>query len=205
MEVSLLANSNLIFNSNCYGVLSEKAAIVIDPGKYTPETADFLNRNKDKERLILLTHCHFDHIGGAKQLSEKTGVKIAIGKTEAKYLNLNEYNLGSIFHREVDSIYPAFTFDDEEEYILGDLTIKTMLTPGHTIGSVCYLIDGVLFSGDTLFFKNVGRTDLAGGDSEKLMNSLMKLCFLPDDTVVYPGHANMTTIGHEKQYNPYMR
>ncbi len=204
MRINLLLNGLSALCSNCYGVLSNKAAIVIDPGRCTDDIVDFLNRNSDKERLILLTHAHFDHIGGAKELREKTGVEIAVGADEAESLHTLEFNLSERFRSPLTDLYADKTFSDKEICTVGDLHIKTIFTPGHTKGSVCYLIENTLFSGDTLFYETVGRTDLPSGSSESMRKSLKKLFkTLSDDIAVYPGHGGETDIYHERIFNPY--
>lgn len=204
MKVSYLLKACSVLFSNCYGIQGDKAAVVIDPGKYDEKIVEFLNSNKDKQRLILITHAHHDHIAGAKQISEETGVKIAIGEEEAESLHTLKYNLSERFRNPITDLYADITFTNNQVYSLGDLNIKTIFTPGHTKGGVCYLINGSLFSGDTLFYETIGRTDLPGGSSEEILKSLQKLLnTLPDETMVYTGHGGETTIGHERTFNPF--
>lgn len=190
---------------NCYLISTEKTAIVIDPGFYSAEVEDFLKNNLSKERLILLTHCHFDHIGDADRLREVTNTKIAIGALDNDSLSNENKNLSNLFGVELKPFSADITFDDGEVYSIGDIEIKVIHTPGHTLGGVCYLIDGVLFSGDTLFNGSIGRTDFPDGDFSTLKNSVNKIYQLPDDTKVYSGHGDVTTIGYEKKYNPFIR
>lgn len=188
---------------NCYLLLSEKAAIVIDPGFYSYEISEFLNNNIDKERMILLTHSHFDHVGAAKQISDETGVKIGIGKNDAPALSDPNVNLSSVFATAFKEFKPDFNFSDMEEISVGDIKIKVFETPGHTFGSVCYLIDNHLFSGDTIFFESCGRTDFPGGSLNNIKESFYKLISnVNPDVTVYPGHGSYTTIEHEIQCNP---
>lgn len=191
--------------TNCYMLSGEKGAILIDPGFKSEITKNFLDENKDKERLVLLTHAHFDHIGGAPFLREDTGVKIAIGKDEAKNLTNPLVNLSLQFHAKFGTFNADLELEDGQEITVGDLTFKVIFASGHTTGGVVYLFDGVLFSGDTLFYESVGRTDFPGGDFTVLENSVRKLYSLPDSTTVFPGHGPETTIGHEKKFNPYVR
>ncbi len=206
MEIKFLLKGHLATYSNCYGILTEKAAIVIDPGKYTAEIKNFLCQNADKVRLILITHAHYDHIGGALQLREETDVKIAIGKNEEFALSDRAFNLSGRFTPAIPAFNADYTIEDEEEFTVGDITVKAIETPGHTVGGMCYLINDCLFSGDMLFFETVGRVDLPGGNITDMKESLDRIMWLfEDDTKVYSGHGEITTIGHEREYNPYLR
>ena len=206
MKIEMLLKGHLATYCNCYGITTEKAAIIVDPGKYTAELAEFLKNNADKARLILLTHAHYDHIGGALQLREETGVKIAIGKNEEFALSDRAYNLSGKFTPAIPPYNADYTIEDEEEFTVGDVNIKAYELPGHTVGSMCYLMDSSLFSGDVLFCETVGRTDLPGGNMSDMKKSLDRVLWLFDDNVnVYSGHTQPTTIGHERIYNPYLR
>lgn len=192
-------------NENCYLVSSDNAAIVIDPGYYSDEITAFLKDNSSKERLIMLTHCHFDHIGAAKKLSETAGVKIAIGRLDDDGLSNPSYNLSSTFRTHLEPFNADILLEDGNIVTVGDLKIKVILTPGHTKGSVCYLIGNNLFSGDTLFYESFGRTDFPGGSEEEIINSFYKLITKLDKTVkVFPGHDDPTTIEHEAEFNPLL-
>lgn len=206
MEVKFLLEGHLATYSNCYGILTQKAAIVVDPGKYTTKLADFLNDNTDKTRLILITHAHYDHIGGALQLRQQTGVKIAIGKNEEFALSDTAFNLSGRFTPAIPPFNADYTIEDEEEFTVGDITVKAFETPGHTVGGMCYLINDCLFSGDMLFYETVGRVDLPGGNMYDMKQSLDRMMWLFDDEIkVFSGHGEMTTIGHERKNNPYLR
>ena len=206
MEVKVLSASRYVLTSNCYGILTEKAAVVVDCGKYNAGIADFLKSNADKSRIILLTHAHFDHIGGAEELREKTGVPIAIGKTEAQRLSDPDYNLSGRFGKPIHPFKPDYEILDEQTVTVGDLKIRAYEMPGHTKGSMVYLAGNNLFSGDTLFAGSIGRTDFLSGDADEMMASLERMLWLFDDSVnVYPGHDEKTTIGEEKESNPYLR
>lgn len=206
MEVKLLLNGLYIARSNSYGVLSDNAAVVIDCGKYDLALQNFLYNNADKSRLILLTHAHFDHILGAEKLREKTSVPIAIGKTEAENLCNPEYNLSARLRNPIHKFEPDYLISDEQTVTVGDIKIKAYETPGHTKGSMVYLIGDNLFSGDTLFKNSIGRTDLLSGNNDEMRASLDRIMWLfGDDVKVYPGHDEPTTIGEERKNNPYLR
>lgn len=192
-----------LIKTNCYLLSSEKAAVVIDPGFKSELTAEFLNESADKERLILITHAHFDHIGGADELRRLTGVKIGIGAKDEKDLSDPKINLSDKFHAGVKPFKADILFSDGDEFTVGDIPFKVILTPGHTVGEVCYLSGNSLFSGDTLFKGSVGRTDFPGGDTRILLRSVKKLVALPGGTEVYPGHGDFTTIAEEKNNNMF--
>lgn len=194
-----------LIKTNCYLLSTERAAVVIDPGFDRPSTLEFLNENSDKERLILLTHAHFDHIGGAEALREKTGVRIGIGEPDAQGLADTALNLSDMFHANINPFKPDLTFKSGQVITVGDISFKVIGTPGHTVGGVSYLTGNCLFSGDTLFENSIGRTDFPGGDIRVLKRSVKKLLTLPGDTKVYPGHGDSTTIVREKEYNMFAR
>ncbi len=196
---------NNIWMTNCYFLESENAAIVIDPGYERESILTFLNKNEGKERLILLTHGHFDHIGGADYLRQKTGVKIGIGALDVPALSDDDLNCAYLFKRKLEPFSADYKYLDDDLIKVGDIELKVIFTPGHTVGGVSYLCGDNLFSGDTLFKTSVGRTDFAGGSFEELEKSIKKLYTLPDETVVYSGHGESSTIGFEKKYNPFVR
>lgn len=191
---------------NCYLVSTAAAAVVIDPGFENLRAEEFLLEGSDKQRLILLTHAHFDHIGGALRLREKTGADIVIGRCDNEYLSVPEVNLSNSFGVRLEPFCADRTVDDGDIINAGDMEIKVLHTPGHTVGGVCYLINESLFSGDTLFCGSVGRTDFPGGDFGVLSASVKRLySLLPNETTVYPGHGEATDIGREKSYNMLVR
>lgn len=174
---------------------------MIDPGLRDPKITNFLLDAKDKERLILITHAHFDHIAGAPDLREKTGVPIGVGIDDSDALSDPHENLSGRFYPKFPSFKADRTFEDGDIVTVGDLSFQVIKTPGHTVGGVSYLIENALFSGDTLFEGTVGRTDFPGGDIGALKKSVKKLLALDPDTVVYPGHDGFTTIGRERTSN----
>lgn len=203
MEIKTLVLGAL--QSNCYLISTQKAAVIIDPGFDSNITLDFLKQNKDKQRLILLTHGHFDHIGGAKALREATNTKIAISKEDSQFLLDPNLNLSAQFGEALPPFEADILIDLEDEISVGDLTFKIIKTPGHTTGGLCFLIGEYLFSGDTLFCRSIGRTDFPNGNFSQLKASIEKLYTLDDDTIVLSGHGPETTISEEKLYNPFVR
>ena len=203
MEIKTLVLGAL--QSNCYLISTTKAAVIIDPGFDSNITLDFLEQNKDKQRLILLTHGHFDHIGGAKALREATNTKIAISKEDSQFLLDPNLNLSAQFGEALTPFEADILIDLEDEISVGDLTFKIIKTPGHTTGGLCFLIGEYLFSGDTLFCRSIGRTDFPNGNFSQLKASIEKLYTLDDDTIVLSGHGPETTISEEKLYNPFVR
>lgn len=191
--------------ANCYMLECEDCAIVIDPGKYSEKVRDFLEENADKHRIILLTHAHFDHIGGAARLREETGVSIAVCKDDASALGDTKINLSDRFHARLTPFSADILLSDGQTLMFGNTEIKAIATPGHTPGGMCFFINGCLFSGDTLFLNSIGRTDHYCGDEAALLKSVRKIVDMFDGEVqVYAGHGQPTTIEHEKNYNPYL-
>ena len=195
------------FASNCYivGSQSNKEGMIIDPGD---EAKQILKRVKDLEldiKFIALTHGHIDHTGALKEVREVTGAKVAIHADDAKSLKVQ--SLSRIFGLSYPTPPPPDRLlKDGDSIDVGDMHFEVLHTPGHTSGGICLLGEGVVFSGDTLFNYGVGRTDLPGGSSSQLMNSIQtKLMTLPDNTVVYPGHGPDTTIGAERKGNTFLR
>lgn len=188
-----------IYDCNCYGVSTDKAALIIDPSVFDKNLTDFFEENADKEKLILITHAHPDHISGAEELREKTGVKIGIGEFDAPLLKepASSFNKKIMFDSDM-------LLKDGEEIALGDIVIKVIHTPGHTRGGVCYLMGKTMFSGDTLFCETIGRTDLPTGSFKDMRESLEKLIKLDPSIKVCPGHGRSTTIENEIKYNPYI-
>ena len=190
--------------NNIYLVADEKSgeAVLIDATQDLPEIQKAVKDLGVKVKYILLTHGHFDHIFGLNSLKKSLNAPAVICKDDLVISdNINEFT--RLFGLP-DSVPPKYDMyiKDGDEILLGSYKIKVIHTPGHTEGGVCYLVDGKLFSGDTLFRGSVGRTDLFGGNFDKLSDSIKnKLIKLDDKTEVFPGHGDMTTIGFEKKYN----
>lgn len=187
-------------NVNSYFLVNDiNQAVVIDSGENYKKIKQVSEQYGFIINAVLLTHAHFDHSGNAKKLQDD-GAKIYISKIDAKKL-LNDDNLSIDFGRKFDYLTADYTFEDGDVLNICDIEIKVIATPGHTDGSVCFMVDNALFTGDTLFFGSVGRTDFKSGDREQMIKSIKKLFSLDGDYSVYPGHDDFTTLERERKYN----
>lgn len=194
--------------TNCYIVSDEvtKDALIIDPGADAKKLSDVIRKKELKVQAILLTHGHFDHMMAAKELCAEYSVKLYCYESEKELMEDPVMNVSKMFRFEC-SVSPDETFQDNEELHFGSLSCRVIHTPGHTRGGVCFYFEPekVLFSGDTLFFESVGRTDMPTGNARLLTEKVReRLWVLPDETAVYPGHGAPTSIGYEKRNNPYI-
>lgn len=193
-------------STNCYLVYNEntREAVVVDPA----DNGDYI-LNKCRELTltpvaVLLTHGHFDHIMAVPELRRAFHIRVYASETEDEMLADIRKNMTGGVGRNISFHADQLLHDGDELDFLG-FRWKVLETPGHTSGSVCYYLpeEEVLLAGDTLFLESFGRTDLPTGSGSQLMRSIVdKLFVLPEDTMVYPGHGDPTTIGHEKLYNP---
>jgi glyoxylase-like metal-dependent hydrolase (beta-lactamase superfamily II) len=179
--------------------------VIIDPGD---EPQKILAQIKDgsKPVSIVNTHGHPDHVGANAPLAQKFKLPIYIHQEDAGSLSPVRMSLANVYTGlSAKASQPSHLLAGGEEIRFGNNFLKVIHTPGHTRGGICLYIPGHLFSGDTLFYEEVGRTDLPGGSDEALIKGIKeKLFILPPGTVVYPGHGPSTTIGHEKEYNPWV-
>ena len=204
--------------TNCYFLYrdGEQEAIVVDPADKGQSIYSALLKNGFRVVGILLTHGHFDHIWGLDALRETVNaaaeadglepVKVYAHEDERALLKDVHMNMSEWAGRAC-STYADVYVKDGQEITLADMTCKVIATPGHTEGGCCYYFEeaGYLIAGDTLFAESVGRTDFPTGSMGTLVRSIReKLLGLPEDTKVYPGHGDSTTIGHEKKYNPFL-
>ena len=195
--------------TNCYFLINhdEKKVIVIDPGDNAKELANKIVELGLEAEAILLTHGHFDHVGGVEGLADRFGVKVYAHKDEEETLKNPNLNLGADMGMAKNPVYHADIFlNDGDEISLAGFKIKVLHTPGHTPGGACFYLEeqGIVFSGDSLFCQSIGRTDFPGGNARQLVSAVKeKLLTLPDETKVFPGHEDRTTIGFEKKYNPF--
>lgn len=201
------------FDENTYIIYDEttKEAAIIDPGCFseTEETTlvEFVEKEELVVKYLINTHCHLDHIFGNNFVKTKYNPKYLIPQKDL-FLLENAPKMGSAFGIEMNEvIHPDGFYDEDTTFTLGDTEIKPLFTPGHTPGEYCLYSpsEGICIAGDVLFEQGIGRTDLWGGDYDILIQSIRtKLFTLPDETVVYPGHGNTTTIGNEKKTNPFL-
>lgn len=196
-----------MLETNCYLVWDEQGiGAVIDPGDNASAILGAIQEQGITVEAVLLTHVHFDHFMAAQTVLQRTGAKLYVPAADAAALTDPALNLTALIGTPyVLPTEPTRTLCDGDTVTVGDLTFTVWHTPGHTVGSSCYQIEDTLFAGDTLFCGSVGRTDLPGGDAAVLLRSLSRLKALPDDTEVLSGHGEPTTIGWEKEQNPYWK
>ena len=194
---------------NTYFAIEEETnnAIIIDPGAEAEKLINIIEKEGLNLKYIVLTHAHFDHIGACAKIKEKFNVPIVLGEGEEVLLENGNNNLSSVYGETIELKGDKYLKDGEILKFGENLEFKTIQTTGHTPGGICIYFekDNVLFSGDTLFYGSIGRTDFPYGSSSDLIKSLDKLKKLPDETYVYSGHGPKTTIGTEKNINIYMQ
>lgn len=192
-----------LVQSNTYVLTDDGVnAIVIDPGDDEQKVLDALKENHLKCNAVLLTHAHFDHANGAKSLKIEHGALIYLHKKEVLLVN-SAYNLASKFGKAFNSFNPDVLLKDGQGLDLCGIKIQVLHTPGHTQGSCCFIINNVIFSGDTLFNLSIGRTDFPTGSVLDMKKSLKKLFSLKYDYSVFPGHGVATKLFFERDNNPY--
>lgn len=211
MEINGLEIDSAVVGSvgtNCYIVRRKGAdrCVVVDPGDNGREIASFIKKQGMMVEAILLTHAHFDHILGVTDLKTNAGGRICVLDAEKDLLEDANLNVSSMAGEAV-ALQADLLLKDGQTYEMAGLTFAVIHTPGHTKGSCCFYLkeEGVLFSGDTLFFESIGRTDLPTGNGNAIRESLnRKLLTLPEEVKVFPGHGPVTEIGYEKDNNPYV-
>jgi hydroxyacylglutathione hydrolase len=197
--------------TNCFILVNEKtgSAAVIDPGGFDAGLVSEIGKNEiERVEMILLTHGHYDHLLGVYDLKKYTGAKVAIHEDDSGCLDNESESLAFHLGRGVQKyLKPDIVLSDNSSLSLGDIVIDVIHTPGHSRGSVCFVCEQekTIFTGDTLFKNDVGRTDLPGGSMTQLQKSIKKLSCLSNDYIVYPGHDGFTTMADEKNNNRYMR
>lgn len=189
-----------VYAANCYILVDDdtKECAIIDAGGDADEIESAIEDMNGNPKYLLLTHGHFDHVGGVEEICKKYNIPFYISKTDEEYMEKDNSVFGTLpkasgYLKEGDAIK------------LGNYEIKVIETPGHTKGGLSFFVDGKVFTGDTLFQGSVGRTDFIGGDMSEIIGSIKnKLLPLGDDVRVYPGHGPSTTIRVEKVRNPYL-
>lgn len=193
--------------TNCYFVYQEGATdvIVFDPAAHGDVIFQKLTDAGFTVKAICLTHGHFDHIYGLAALKKLTGAPVYAAEAEKELMGNTDWNVSELFGRPITAEADVYLRDGDKVEEVG-LTAKVILTPGHTSGSCCFYFEeaGILVSGDTLFEESVGRSDFPTGSEGTLIRSIRERLFtLPDETKVFPGHGEQTSIAHEKKYNPF--
>ncbi len=197
------------FEVNCYLYwdAASKDAVILDPGGDENLILEMVASSGATPRAILLTHGHIDHIAAVGVVKEKLQIPLYVGQADQDLL-VNPSDFVSTFYGKPVHSPPAdFLVTDEQLLTFGTIALRVLATPGHTPGGVCYLDErqGALFCGDTLFYGSVGRTDLPGGSYDQLIESIRtKILTLPDEIVCLPGHGPKTTVGAERNNNPFL-
>ena len=194
-------------DNNNYLIVDEKTkeAALIDCSSIDDRIDEEIEKQGANLKYILLTHGHFDHIAGIRPDRFKNNPQIVMHKADLGWLNNANQYLPMFGMPEITIPKVDVFVDDGDTIQLGSLEIKVLHTPGHTQGGVCYLVDGNLFSGDTIFREAVGRCDLEGGNFNQIVESIEdKIFTLPPETVIYPGHGNITSVEWEKEHNRFL-
>lgn len=205
MQVRTLAVGPL--GTNCFVVWDEATleGVVIDPGGEAARILRTIEELGLAIRFVINTHGHGDHILANSELREATGAPLCIGEHDAPLLTDSQANLTAWAGLPYRAQPADRTLREGDEVSFGGVTLRVLDTPGHTPGGISLIGPGCVFAGDCLFESSIGRTDFPGGSHQQLLDSIRtKLFPLPDDTIVYTGHGPATTIGHEKEYNPFL-
>ena len=197
-----------MIGTNCYLVINEetKDTVMVDPGAYPAKLKNAVKEQGLKLKAVLLTHAHFDHIMGIEDFLKAFDVPVYVGREEQPLLADDRLNASSMYGYHC-AYTGAKALEDGQTVECAGTEIHVIHTPGHTVGGCCYYLpeEEALFCGDTLFCGSIGRTDLPTGSSRDLAHSIReKLMILPDETKLYPGHMDESTIGYEKEINPFI-
>lgn len=187
---------------NCYLAGDPEALLVIDPGAEAERILAHIHENNYQVSSVVLTHCHFDHVGAAAEIIKATGAELLLGALEKDNYFNSEVSFCGRFAPMPELCRPDRLLAEGEVIRSGNFCFQVLETPGHTGGSICLLSEKHLFSGDTLFYRSIGRTDFPTGSLKALVSSVKeKLFTLDDDVKVYPGHGENSEIGYEKEHN----
>jgi glyoxylase-like metal-dependent hydrolase (beta-lactamase superfamily II) len=195
-------------NCSVLGDEQTREAMVIDPGDQIDEILAILRQENLTLKQIVITHAHIDHVGGAKKLKAATGAPILMNRNDQALLKMLDMQAAWVGMRPPGAVQVDESVDDGRVLQIGPITSNVIFTPGHTEGSICvyFPTEKKLIAGDTLFAGSIGRTDLPGGSFEKIMRSLhQRVLALPDETEVTPGHGPITSIGKERESNPFLQ
>lgn len=206
MQITTIPTGMLQANSYLAVDETTKKAFVVDLGGYSNRMKSFVEREGYEVEYIILTHGHGDHICGVlEHLKDWPNAKVVAAETELELLSDPKLTMARDTGGEDVLIKPDILVKEGDTLDVGNIHLTFFMTPGHTKGGMCIYTPGVLFSGDTLFRQSIGRTDFYGGSFQEIKKSIKtKLFVLPDNTVVYPGHMGPTTIGFEKENNPFV-
>ena len=194
-------------NCSVIGDEASQEALVIDPGDDIEDVLAVIRKHNLQVKQIVITHAHIDHVGGAMKLRAATGAPILLNQNDYALLKMLDAQAAWIGMASPGKVEIDQSVGQADTVKAGSLIADVLYTPGHTEGSVClyFPVEKKLIAGDTLFAGSIGRTDLPGGSFEKIIRSLHeKVLTLPDDTVVVPGHGPLTTIGEERENNPFL-
>lgn len=203
----ILSVGRLQCNCSIIGDETTHEAMVIDPGDDIENILAVIRQHKLEVKQIVITHAHIDHVGGAMKLRALTGAPILLNQNDHALLKMLDVQAAWIGVAPPDQVAIDASIGDGDLLRAGKLEASVMHTPGHTEGSVClyFPAEKLLIAGDTLFARSIGRTDLPGGSYKKIIHSLQdRVMTLPDETVVIPGHGQRTTIGEEREENPFL-
>jgi len=195
-------------NCSVIGDEATREAMVIDPGDDIQDVLALVRKHNLQVKQIIVTHAHIDHVGGAMKLRAATGAPILLNQNDYELLKMLDVQASWLGMKDPGKVEIDQSLGQADTVKAGSLTAHVLHTPGHTEGSIClyFPLEKKLIAGDTLFAGSIGRTDLPGGSFDKIMNSLReKVLALPDETVVVPGHGSLTTIGEERESNPFLR
>ena len=194
-------------NCSIVGDETTREAIVIDPGDDIEDVHALIKKHNLQVKQIVITHAHIDHVGGAMKLRAATGAPILLNQNDLALLKMLDVQATWIGVADPGKVEIDHSVSTGDSVTAGSHTAQILHTPGHTEGSIClyFAAEKKLIAGDTLFAGSIGRTDLPGGSTQKILRSLHDTVLaLPDETVVVPGHGELTTIGEERQTNPYL-